>query len=73
MSRPATFKASDLKRAVKVFQDLGLPVGGAEIAPTGEIKVLTTAGEPLTPPPPANEGEPDPLAEWERRRGLSAA
>jgi len=60
-----TFKAADLKRALDVFQTMGLPIGGARITPDGAIEVLTTdSRSALT--------SADPLADWERRRGKAA-
>jgi hypothetical protein len=42
---PLTFKQTDLLRAVKAFQKLGLPIAGAEIHRDGKIVVMT--GKPV--------------------------
>lgn len=60
-----TFKASDLKRAIAVFQDMGLSVGGARITPDGAIEVLTGELRPALT-------SADPLADWERKHGKAA-
>ena len=65
MRAKPTFKATDLKRALAAFKDMDLPVTGARITPDGAIEVLT--GKPSKAP------TADPLADWERRHGKSAA
>jgi hypothetical protein len=42
--RPLTFKQTDLLRAIKAFQKLGLPIAGAEIHRDGKIIVVTGNG-----------------------------
>ncbi|WKL57278.1 hypothetical protein Q1W73_16670 [Asticcacaulis sp. ZE23SCel15] len=61
----STFKASDLKRAAKAIQELGLPIAGAEIRPDGSILILTEA-------PRAAPITKDPYDEWKRKRGKAA-
>jgi hypothetical protein len=39
------FKETDLRRAIKTFQKLGLPIARAEIDKNGKIVVVT--GEPI--------------------------
>lgn len=54
-----TFKVADLRRAIKVFKDEGLPIGGAKIATDGSIEIFTE-----------NRSErEDALAAWERKHG----
>lgn len=60
-----TFKRSDLERAIKSAQGLGLPVSGFEIAPDGTIRVLTSAA---TAPQVLSPAE-----EWKARNGTRAA
>ena len=60
-----TFKRSDLERAIKCAQALGLPVSGFEIAPDGTIRVLTSS---LSTPQVLSPAE-----EWRVRNGLRAS
>jgi hypothetical protein len=52
-----TFKQTDLRRAIKAFQKLGLPITGAEIHRDGKIVVMT--GRPTDDLPTIHkEGNP---------------
>lgn len=64
MTRPATFRQSDVERAIKAVRAAGLPVEGVEIV-DGRIRVLTTR--------PAEEKPADPYEDWKRQRGDRAA
>jgi hypothetical protein len=56
VTKPARFSQTDLTRAIRAFEKAGLQVAGAEIQPTGTIRILT--GEPTA----ANDaGGPNPL------------
>lgn len=50
---PLLFKETDLKHAIRSFQDMGLPIGGVEILLSGGFRVLTAA-----------EGRVDSKEEW---------
>ena len=63
MTRAATFKLSDVQRAVKAVQALGLPITAVEIAPDGTIRVLTGMASMSDQEDPA-------VVEWERKHGL---
>lgn len=39
MGERATFRATDLEKAIRVAKEAGLPVAGFRILPTGEIDV----------------------------------
>jgi hypothetical protein len=41
MTRPARFRESDLTRAVKAVEKVGLKIAGVEVDPDGTIRVLT--------------------------------
>lgn len=56
-----TFRVPDLKKAIKVAQDMGLAVTGYEIGPGGEIRIMT-GGEAK------NEAEAA-LDRWVKSRG----
>ncbi len=47
MNAPATFKQTDVKRAVKAVVDAGLPVEGVEITKEGTIRVITSSKQEL--------------------------
>lgn len=54
MNTHATFKQTDVKRAIKAVVDAGLPVGSVEITREGTIRILTDAEKTV-----AKEPEPD--------------
>lgn len=61
MTRAATFRQSDVERAIRAVQAAGLPVEAVEIV-DGRIRVLTTPpSAPLTPA--------DPFEAWEQSLG----
>lgn len=67
MRRDPTFRESDLRRALKVFVELGLPIGGAHISRSGDIEVVTEARQRVHLGAPSEDE--DALSAWERDRG----
>lgn len=63
MTRTAAFKLSDVQRAVRAVQAVGLPVNAVEISPDGMIRVVTS--EFAVQPPVIDEFE-----QWEISEGL---
>lgn len=59
-----TFSAPNLKKAIKVAQDMGLPVIGYEIGPDGCFRVMT-AGE-------AKNDADAALDAWKRANGKAS-
>ena len=59
-----TFSAPNLKKAIKVAQDMGLPVIGYEIGPDGGFRVMT-AGE-------AKNDADAALDAWKRANGKAS-
>lgn len=60
---PATFKQTDVTRAVKAVQAAGLEVSGVETAPDGTIRVLTSKCAPV----PTSA-----LEEWKQRHASTS-
>lgn len=53
-----TFSAPKVKKAIKLAQDMGLPIAGFEVLADGGVRVLTT-------PPHQNQADAD-LDRWLR-------
>lgn len=64
MTRPATFRQSDIKRAIAALKAVGETIAGVDIRPDGSFKVLTETktAQPLSP-----------FEAWERQDGERAA
>ena len=62
---PLTFKQTDLLRAIKTFQKLGLPIGRAEIDRDGKIVVVVGEGKA--------KSEADELDRWLTKRETNHA
>lgn len=66
MSRPATFKQSDIQRAIKAAKAMDLPVTGYEITAEGTIRILTA-------PVIKADAPTDTYGGWKKSRGDRAA
>lgn len=60
---PASFKQTDVVRAVKAVQAAGLEVVGVEAAPDGTIRVLTSK---------CSQVPTSPFDEWKQRHASSS-
>lgn len=69
MTRAATFRLSDVRRAIKAAEGCGLSVAGVEVASDGTIRVLTSKAIPA----PGGKTEDAAVVAWELRHGLRAA
>lgn len=68
MTRAATFRLADVRRAIKATEGSGLSVAGVEVANDGTIRVLTGKASPDVVGPALS-----PLEAWEAANGLRAA
>jgi hypothetical protein len=65
MTKPVSFKQSDVERAIRAVTSAGLKVTTVKFNPDGGFAVLTGDNE--------NEDNLSPLERWERENGLRAA
>lgn len=65
MTKPATFREADVRRAIKATEGAGLSVAGVEVSRDGTIRVLTGTAAPVL--------TGDPFLAWEAVNGLRAA
>jgi hypothetical protein len=65
MTRAATFRLADVRRAIKATEGSGLSVAGVEVSPDGVIRVLTGKA--------TKSKEDAAVVAWEIKHGIRAA